>query len=82
MDYSVQTAGQPRGARYVYIGPINSGLTISTWTGARLTDGGVWSNASDKNRKTDFKEVDGRAVLENSSHCPCASGGTRTRAPA
>jgi len=64
MDYGVQTAGSPRGARYVYIGPINSGLTISTWTGARLTDSGVWSNASDKNRKTDFKDIDPQVVLE------------------
>jgi hypothetical protein len=70
MDYSVQSAGQPRGARYVYIGPINAGLTISTWTGARLTDGGVWSNSSDKNRKTDFKEVDARAVLEKLAALP------------
>ena len=64
MDYGPQSAGQPRGSRYVYIGPFNAGNTISTWNGARLTDGGVWSNASDKNRKTDFREVDVRTVLE------------------
>jgi hypothetical protein len=64
MDYSAQTAGQPRGTRYVYVGPINAGLTISTWTGARLTDSGVWSNSSDKHRKTAFQEIDPRAVLE------------------
>ncbi|MBI3868422.1 MAG: tail fiber domain-containing protein [Verrucomicrobia bacterium] len=64
MDYGPQSAGQPRGARYVYIGPFNAGLTISVWNGARLTDGGVWSNASDRNRKTGFKDVDARSVLE------------------
>ena len=64
MDYGPQSAAQPRGARYVYIGPFNAGNTISVWNGARLTDGGVWSNASDKHRKTDFQEVDARAVLE------------------
>jgi hypothetical protein len=70
MDYSAQSAAQPRGARYVYVGPINAGNTISTWTGARLTDGGIWSNSSDKNRKTDFKEVDTQAVLEKLAAMP------------
>jgi len=70
MDYSTQTAGSPRGTRYVYVGPINSGLTIATWTGARLTDGGIWSNASDRNRKTDFEEVDPRAVLDKLAGMP------------
>jgi FtsZ-binding cell division protein ZapB len=70
MDYSAQSAGFPRGSRYVYIGPINAGNTITTWTGARLTDGGIWSNASDRNRKTDFKEVDPRAVLDKLAAMP------------
>ncbi len=70
MDYSAQTVGNPRGARYVYIGPFNAGNTISTWTGARLTDAGVWSNASDRNRKTDFKEVDPRDVLDKLAVMP------------
>ena len=64
MDYGPQSAAQPRGARYVYIGPVNSGLTIQVWNGARLTDGGIWTNASDKHRKTDFQGVDPRDVLE------------------
>jgi hypothetical protein len=70
MDYGPQTVGQPRGTRYVYIGPINSGDTIGVWNGAHLTDGGVWSNASDKNRKTDFKEIDTRELLEKVSALP------------
>jgi hypothetical protein len=70
MDYGVQTAGAPRGARYVYIGPFNAGLTISVWNGARLTDGGIWSNASDKNRKTDFVNVNPREVLEKLAALP------------
>ena len=70
MDYGPQSAGQPRGSRYVYIGPINAGNTISTWNGARLTDGGVWSNASDRNRKTDFREINPRAVLETLAVLP------------
>jgi len=69
MDYSFQTAGSPRGVRYVFIGQ-NAGNTISTWNGARLTDAGVWSNVSDRNRKTDFKEVNPRAVLDKLATMP------------
>jgi hypothetical protein len=70
MDYSVQTGGSGHGTRFVFIGPTNAGNTISTWTGARLTDTGIWSNSSDRNRKTDFKEVDPRAVLDQLAALP------------
>jgi hypothetical protein len=36
---------------------------INTSTGASLTSGGVWTNASDRNLKADFAAVDGREVL-------------------
>lgn len=36
---------------------------LSTSTGAALTSGGVWSNASDRNAKTDFEPVDSGQVL-------------------
>jgi hypothetical protein len=43
---------------------------IATSTGASLTTAGVWSNASDKNRKTDFKDADARAVLDKLAALP------------
>jgi len=51
------------GTRYVYLGDLFGGDTIHVWNGAHLTDGGVWANASDKNRKTDFSTVDPKQVL-------------------
>jgi trimeric autotransporter adhesin len=69
-DYGSQSDSAPRGARWVYIGPDSIGNTIATSSGARLTDGGVWSNASDKHRKTDFMEVDARAVLDKLAALP------------
>lgn len=52
---------------------IQSGASVSNWgqasavistsTGAMLTTGGVWQNASDVNRKHLFAPVDGEAVL-------------------
>jgi hypothetical protein len=68
-EYGGQTA-QGRGRRAVHIGPIFAGNTLVAWNGARLSDGGVWVNASDKHRKTDFKEVDPRNVLERLAVLP------------
>lgn len=42
---------------------IGSGVFISTSTGAYLTTGGAWTNASDAARKENFAPVDGREVL-------------------
>ncbi|MGN6419234.1 MAG: tail fiber domain-containing protein [Pseudobacter sp.] len=41
-----------------------SSAVISTSTGAMLTTGGVWQNASDVNRKHHFEPVSGEEVLE------------------
>ncbi len=40
-----------------------SSAVISTSTGAYLSTGGVWTNASDRNRKRDFRPVDADGVL-------------------
>ena len=45
-------------------------VTIDTWTGAYLSDAGIWVNASDQNRKTDFESVDPRDILEKLSELP------------
>jgi hypothetical protein len=39
-------------------------------SGARLTAGGVWTNASDENLKENFKPVDGEALLEKIEELP------------
>lgn len=43
---------------------IDSGNFVETSTGAVLTTGGVWTNASDRALKDNFDDVDTRAVLE------------------
>jgi hypothetical protein len=68
-DYGGQRA-DGRGNRWIYFGPLNAGNTLLAWNGARLTDGGTWSNASDKNRKTDFKEVNAQEILERLTALP------------
>lgn len=42
---------------------ITGSVFISTSTGASLSDGGAWTNASDRNRKENFASVDPQTVL-------------------
>ena len=58
------------GNRWVLLGDIFAGQTISSWTGAYLSDGGVWTNASDRNLKENFAEVDTRDVLARVAALP------------
>lgn len=58
------------GNRWFYVGDVFAGNTISTWTGARLTDGGSWTNASDRDLKTDFTDVDALSVLARVAAMP------------
>ncbi|TMH07449.1 MAG: tail fiber domain-containing protein, partial [Betaproteobacteria bacterium] len=59
------------GTRWLYIGDLNVGNTIIAWSGATLTDAGVWVNAtSSKTKKTDFAAVDSREVLAKVARLP------------
>jgi len=49
---------------------IGAGVFISTSTGAYLSTGGVWTNASDRNLKEHFAPVDRQAVLEKVAQLP------------
>jgi hypothetical protein len=50
-----------------------SGAVISTSTGAMLTTGGIWQNASDVARKHAFAPVDGEDILARLSALPIES---------
>jgi len=52
---------------------IPGAVTINTDTGAFLTNGGVWTNASDVNRKEGFTDVDKAAVLAKLIALPITS---------
>jgi hypothetical protein len=60
------------GTHWATIGT-GAGQTISTWTGAFLSDSGVWQNASDRNRKTAFAAVDPQEVLAKVAAMPVQS---------
>lgn len=46
---------------------------ITTSTGAVLTVGGTWTNSSDRNRKTDVRQLNSRAVLQKVIEMPVTS---------
>ena len=52
---------------------IPEGRFLNTSTGAHLTSGGMWVNNSDRALKTDFAEVDGRAILRALALMPIQS---------
>jgi hypothetical protein len=58
-----------KGNRWVNIWDDGTNL-ISTSTGARLTLGGTWTNASDRNLKENFTPIDGKLLLEKLSKLP------------
>ena len=58
------------GTRWVHMGDVISGQTIATWTGASLTDGGIWMNASDVASKADFLPVDRKEILSRVAQLP------------
>jgi hypothetical protein len=62
IDYGTRLAGG-NGSRWAVIGDTVPGKTFATWTGAYLSDGGSWVNASDRGLKTDFHPVDALQVL-------------------
>ena len=62
VDYSSQRT-DGGGTRWVAIGDTSPGATIVTWNGAYLSDGGAWTNASDRALKTDFTRIDPQQVL-------------------
>jgi len=54
---------------------------ISTSTGARLSTGGVWTNASDRNLKENFAAVDGKAILETLASLPISIWNYKSESP-
>jgi hypothetical protein len=52
---------------------IGANVFISTSTGAYLSTGGTWTNASDRNAKDNFVAVDGREVLARLAEIPIAT---------
>jgi hypothetical protein len=58
------------GTSWVFIGNGFAGQAIATSTGAYLSTGGAWTNASDRNQKENFAPVDARDILARVAALP------------
>jgi hypothetical protein len=71
LDVSYYSQAGEGGSRWVYVGPFYPYDTLRAWSGAHLTDAGVWVNASSsKDQKTDFAAIDPGAILRKLASLP------------
>jgi hypothetical protein len=63
-------------------GSITTGHLIDTVTGAYLTTGGTWTNSSDRNKKQNFRDVEGEEVLRKLANMPITTWSYRNESSA
>ncbi|MCC6823360.1 MAG: tail fiber domain-containing protein [Verrucomicrobia subdivision 3 bacterium] len=82
VDYAGQR-GDGGGERWIVLGGLSDfpGQTISTWTGARLTDGGVWADNSDRNTKENLTPVNPSEILERVASLPVQGWNYKVEGP-
>jgi hypothetical protein len=61
------------GTRWVAIGDFFPNTTIGTWTGAFLSDGGTWTNSSDRDSKVEITSVDSASILAKVASLPIST---------
>jgi hypothetical protein len=69
VDYDLPRA-DGGGTKWIVIGATSGGDAISAWNGARLSNGGAWIDASDRNRKDSFAAVSSREILDKVAALP------------
>ena len=72
VDYDTQLASG-YGSRWVAFGDFFANTTIGTWTGAYLSDGGTWTNNSDRDSKVQVVEVDSSSILAKVASLPIST---------
>jgi Chaperone of endosialidase len=72
IDYHSQLASG-YGTKYVGIGDFVVGETIATWTGAFLSDGGTWTNNSDRDSKVQVASADSASILTKVASLPIST---------
>jgi hypothetical protein len=69
------------GTRWVGIGDNVANQTISTWTGAYLSNAGVWTNVSDRHVKDQLTAIDPHEVLRQVAALPITRWHYKAEAP-
>jgi len=63
------------------VAPYDSTKFLNTSTGAYLTTTGTWTNNSDRNRKENITEIDGRLLLEQLAQLPVSTWNYKGESP-
>jgi hypothetical protein len=66
----ITSAGQVGIARSNPGFPIHVGTSAANGNGAHLTNGGAWTNGSDRNSKEHFRPLDVQRILEQLAELP------------
>jgi hypothetical protein len=69
-EAGVAGGGRPAHIAELRVGDVFPDETLATWTGAYLSNRGVWANASDRDRKENFAPVNGRDILARVAALP------------
>jgi hypothetical protein len=73
---AVEYAGQDefgRGLKWLVLASQEPGKVINVYNGAYLSEGGAWTDTSDRNAKQDFEPVDPKEILERVTKLPLTS---------
>jgi hypothetical protein len=78
---AVEYAGQDqygRGNKWLVLASQEPGKVINVYNGAYLSEGGAWTDTSDRNAKENFEPVDPKEVLERVTNLPLTSWSYRS----
>jgi hypothetical protein len=67
-----------RGLKWLVLASQTPGRVINVYNGAYLSDGGTWTDASDRNAKENFEPVNPREILEKVAALPLTKWNYRT----
>jgi hypothetical protein len=77
VEYGGQDAGG-RGLKWIVLASPTTDRVIEASNGAYLSEGGAWTDTSDRNAKENFKPVNTKEVLERVTNLPLASWNYRS----
>jgi hypothetical protein len=78
---AVEYAGQDqygRGLKWLVLASQEPGKVINVYNGAYLSEGGAWTDTSDRNAKQNFEPVDSKEILERVTNLPLTSWSYRS----
>jgi len=70
VEYAGQNPATGRGLKWLILASPTPGRVIEVYNGAYLSDGGAWTDTSDRDAKENFEPVDPKEILERVAALP------------